>query len=795
LGFSSNPNEIFQEKEKNEMSFLKETKYDAGQIRKDLTWEEAKKLPLYISTPKGNVWEGDRKVSSEEISAGNCYIANVSGKDILLYFFEKGEFNGMKGVRLHLIRKRLSKAKSKEEISVDATGAEPNWIFITPDWKAYDKQGEPISAKSHSYGRGTGFGYYEISDWRKYSHDLRITGEFKETPYNEKSEWLSPASVEILKEAGFDMETRPVSNWELRCDYCTEAPDDSYSIEWFVGNLLHPNRINRRKKMCASLLHDYRFYDSFLGGRIFGILTENDQAYGVFHLLKEVYKSNAIIVFSLKMQGKKDIPPFLVTEKGSKTISSEFMLESMKVRPCWFSNSENLTAEEILKELVSHESSLERTEVFKNLIPLLKETLKEISVKGEPSFDAICNLLYLLTPNGQKDRVFEETLKENGFEEAMSASDFLGKIAWNLPPNLKKKTPYSQVGLPKKMYYELKRLPRGKGETINLGGIIQAISPRSDRVSCTNSKERKEAYKPFLDFCSHADPAFLDAFAEFSARVKQIGGRFMGREDWATMFSLGGGDPASPVSAKIKTLGRSIRKMPSDNSNLKGLLDYEWADYYRQIEELSPLGLDWPKRYEAFSSKNVAYFLKTVKRRFPSIVDNSYALTENDLMSAPLEKKMTMLHALQNLISSENELEIEKAEIAGLDNKYAPWRAQLAKSLSWKGKDLEIIIPESLAELTREGRLLCHCVGSYKQDVAAGKEGILFLRKLSSPQTPFFTIDVVKKDGKFSVRQCHGKCNSNPTPEIVEALKQWAKATGKIDESSISSAYRALCHL
>ena len=206
------------------MSFLKETKYDAGQIRKDLTWEEAKKLPLYISTPKGNVWEGDRKVSSEEISAGNCYIANVSGKDILLYFFEKGEFNGMKGVRLHLIRKRLSKAKSKEEISVDATGAEPNWIFITPDWKAYDKQGEPISAKSYSYGRGTGFGYYEISDWRKYSHDLRITGEFKETPYNEKSEWLSPASVEILKEAGFDMETRPVSNWELRCDYCTIPP-------------------------------------------------------------------------------------------------------------------------------------------------------------------------------------------------------------------------------------------------------------------------------------------------------------------------------------------------------------------------------------------------------------------------------------------------------------------------------------------------------------------------------------------------------------------------------------------
>lgn len=141
-------------------------------------------------------------------------------------------------------------------------------------------------------------------------------------------------------------------------------------------------------------------------------------------------------------------------------------------------------------------------------------------------------------------------------------------------------------------------------------------------------------------------------------------------------------------------------------------------------------------------------------------------------------------------------LELEKAALREMDKQYDPWKEQLKKALEWKGENFGVFIPESLAELTLEGSALHHCVGSYKRDVALRREGILFLRKLSRPDTPYYTLDVVKEqDGKYRVRQCHGNCNCNPTPEVVAALKQWAADTGKVDEGSISDAYGALCCL
>ena len=151
---------------------------------------------------------------------------------------------------------------------------------------------------------------------------------------------------------------------------------------------------------------------------------------------------------------------------------------------------------------------------------------------------------------------------------------------------------------------------------------------------------------------------------------------------------------------------------------------------------------------------------------------------------------------MQNQISALSKLEIEKAALQEMDKEYAPWKEQLKKALEWKGQNVGIFIPESLAELTVEGKILHHCVGSYKKDVAQRKEGILFLRKLSCPDTPYYTIDVVKDpNGKYQVRQCHGNCNSNPTPEIVETLKQWAADTGKVDENSIRDTYGVLLWL
>ena len=211
-------------------------------------------------------------------------------------------------------------------------------------------------------------------------------------------------------------------------------------------------------------------------------------------------------------------------------------------------------------------------------------------------------------------------------------------------------------------------------------------------------------------------------------------------------------------------------------------------DYYRQVDELAPLGIDWPQKYEEFHVKNIMWFLGTI-RGYSNLVNSA----KNLIPSASFRERIEILHGMQNQISALNKLEIEKAALQEMDKEYVPWKEQLKKALEWKGQNLGIFIPESLAELTMEGKILSSCVGSYKKDVLQRKDGILFLRKLSRSDTPYYTIDVAKEsNGKYTIKQCLGKFNINPTPEIVKVLKQWAADTGKIEEDSIKDNYRPL---
>lgn len=114
----------------------------------------------------------------------------------------------------------------------------------------------------------------------------------------------------------------------------------------------------------------------------------------------------------------------------------------------------------------------------------------------------------------------------------------------------------------------------------------------------------------------------------------------------------------------------------------------------------------------------------------------------------------------------------------------------------YKGDKYSIIAPGTISELDIEGNVLHHCVGSYKQNVAKGKEIILFLRKNSSLNTPFYTIDL---DTDGYVRQIHTKYNENISsdPEkddLISFLKEWGKEKSNIvNQKSIKLNYGALC--
>jgi hypothetical protein len=111
-----------------------------------------------------------------------------------------------------------------------------------------------------------------------------------------------------------------------------------------------------------------------------------------------------------------------------------------------------------------------------------------------------------------------------------------------------------------------------------------------------------------------------------------------------------------------------------------------------------------------------------------------------------------------------------------------------AKEFELSDETYSVICPEQVTLLLSEGRILHHCVGSYINSVASGNEYILFLRKTSDPDTPFFTVNILPNK---KVRQIHGRCNCNLPDEIKPFIKKWADKFG-LDISNCNGVY---CHL
>lgn len=72
-----------------------------------------------------------------------------------------------------------------------------------------------------------------------------------------------------------------------------------------------------------------------------------------------------------------------------------------------------------------------------------------------------------------------------------------------------------------------------------------------------------------------------------------------------------------------------------------------------------------------------------------------------------------------------------------------------------------IRLPKELDELKREGEMLHHCVGTYRDKVARGDTMIFFIRREAEPDRPFYTLE-----WKGRVIQCRGFRNCDMTPEV-----------------------------
>jgi hypothetical protein len=81
---------------------------------------------------------------------------------------------------------------------------------------------------------------------------------------------------------------------------------------------------------------------------------------------------------------------------------------------------------------------------------------------------------------------------------------------------------------------------------------------------------------------------------------------------------------------------------------------------------------------------------------------------------------------------------------------------------------LQLILPTCVGEISVEGAKLNHCVGGYADRHAFGKTTILFLRTLSKPETPYYTVEIAND---LHIVQCHGYANERFAPKDTLVLE------------------------
>ena len=106
-------------------------------------------------------------------------------------------------------------------------------------------------------------------------------------------------------------------------------------------------------------------------------------------------------------------------------------------------------------------------------------------------------------------------------------------------------------------------------------------------------------------------------------------------------------------------------------------------------------------------------------------------------------------------------------------------RAEYLKLYSYTDETVDLTIRPcaNQDELIFEGKSLDHCVARYANAIAKGNTSIFFIRKLSNPDVPYYTLEY--KNGEIS--QNRGYKNQDPCEEVVIFANKWLKFANELN--------------
>lgn len=153
---------------------------------------------------------------------------------------------------------------------------------------------------------------------------------------------------------------------------------------------------------------------------------------------------------------------------------------------------------------------------------------------------------------------------------------------------------------------------------------------------------------------------------------------------------------------------------------------------------------------------------------YKDYIENA-ALLEYDLTNLEVlyPKNFKQAHDLaSDIVNDKNFSEGELPQIARQYEKYS-------NLYSYEDKDFCIMPPVRHNDLKNEGKTLCHCVATYAKKVATEKTIILFIRKTSEKEKPYFTLEL--NPVTLRIEQCRGFENCSYPNEVKKFMDKWYK--------------------
>ncbi len=157
----------------------------------------------------------------------------------------------------------------------------------------------------------------------------------------------------------------------------------------------------------------------------------------------------------------------------------------------------------------------------------------------------------------------------------------------------------------------------------------------------------------------------------------------------------------------------------------------------------------------------------------------------NMASQAKMNTKLDYISRPKDLKAAHDELVIMresegiKKEAAALRKKWPKAEAHMKhlKKFEYKTKEYQIVAPGNLEDIVKEGKILRHCVHTcdyYFSRIQSDESYLFFLRKTSSPDMPWYTLEV-EPSGNIRQKRTTGDSQNKDFEDAIDFLKAWQR--------------------